>query len=115
MALLIIEKNWNIPQFKAILKSFETGKAVGYLELKKDVFGLEVREDILARCLKYERSWKEQGTESTKPLGLVRGSSRKAFPQKGRGKARVRSLRAPQFRGGIILLTRLYCSRTSSS
>ena len=40
------------------------------------------------------------GTASTKTLGQVRGTSAKAFPQKGRGKARVGSIRAPQIRGG---------------
>jgi large subunit ribosomal protein L4 len=73
------------------------------LDLKKTVFGVPLREDILARCIKYERSWKEQGTESSKSRSLVRGSSRKAAPQKGRGKARLRSMRAPQFRGGYAV------------
>jgi hypothetical protein len=98
---------WKNENLDAFLNSFATGLPIGLIELKKSVFGLQVREDILARCLKYEESWFKQSTESTKTLGQVRGSSKKQFPQKGRGKARVGSHRAPQFVGGETLLTRL--------
>ena len=74
------------------------------MELQKSVFGTRIRPDILAAAIKYEKSWLEQGTESTKNLGQVRGSTRKPFPQKGRGKSRVGTLRAPQFKGGKLNL-----------
>lgn len=84
----------------AWIKSWSEGHTFGLVELSKHVFGVPVRSDILSRSIRYELSWRAQGTESTKALGQVRGSTRKAFPQKGRGKARVGSIRAPQFRGG---------------
>ncbi|KAJ3268197.1 hypothetical protein HDV01_003344 [Terramyces sp. JEL0728] len=88
------------PFKQAFLKTFTTNNRIGLVELQKNVFGLDVRVDLMARCLKYEKSWKEQGTESTKARGQVRGTGKKAAPQKGRGAARIGSLRAPQFRGG---------------
>lgn len=83
--------------------SFESGSPMGLLELDRSVFGAPIRKDLIAHALRYERSWREQGTESSKNLGQVRGSTRKPFPQKGRGKARVGTLRAPHFRGGMLI------------
>eukprot|EP00842_Homolaphlyctis_polyrhiza_P006107 jgi/Hompol1/6498/HPOL_002275-RA len=91
---------WKYPFVQAWLHSFETGAFVGMLELDRNIFGVPVRSDILAKVAKYERDWMEQGTESTKALGQVRGSTRKPFPQKGRGMARVGTIRSPHFRGG---------------
>lgn len=45
-----------------------------------------------------------QGTSSTKTRSEVRGTTKKAAPQKGRGKARVGNMKAPQFRGGKVYL-----------
>lgn len=81
------------------LHSFKTGLNLGLLPFLSFI---PPRQDILFRCLKYEESWFSQSTQSTKQLGQVRGSTRKPFPQKGRGKARVGTLRSPQFRGGRI-------------
>ena len=94
----------NNSQVQAFIQSFNTGKPFGILELNRNVFGLDVREDLIARVLKYERSFDYAGTESTKSLSQVRGSAQKPFPGKGRGKARVSSIRAPQFRGGLSLI-----------
>lgn len=77
---------WKAKNLQAFIHSFETQKPLGLLEIKCEVFNLESREDILARCLKYEASYNAQGTESTKTLGQVRGSGRKHAPGKGRGK-----------------------------
>ncbi|KAH6565520.1 hypothetical protein BASA50_003630 [Batrachochytrium salamandrivorans] len=94
---------WKYPYVQSWLHSFSTGAFLGLLELNRSVFGVKVRPDILAKVLKYERDWHEQGTESSKNLGQVRGSTRKPFPQKGRGKARVGTIRAPQFVGGYAV------------
>ncbi|KAJ3070298.1 54S ribosomal protein L4 mitochondrial [Podochytrium sp. JEL0797] len=51
----------------------------------------------------YETAWRQQGTESSKALGQVRGTTRKPFPQKGRGKARAGTLRAAHFVGGYAV------------
>ncbi|KAJ3000781.1 hypothetical protein HDV02_003583 [Globomyces sp. JEL0801] len=96
----LLNIRWKNPTVQSWINSFQSGKSIGLVELDKEVFGTSIREDIMARCLKYEQSWAEAGTESTKTLGQVRGSSQKPFPQKGRGKARVGTLRAPHFKGG---------------
>ncbi|KAJ3119958.1 hypothetical protein HK098_004993 [Nowakowskiella sp. JEL0407] len=94
---------WKSPYLNAWIHKSDTAFPLGIIELARSVFGLPVREDILYRALRYEDSWREQGTESTLALGQVRGSTRKPFPQKGRGKARVGTLRAPMFRGGYTV------------
>lgn len=59
-----------------------------------------MRRDILQRVVVWQRDSLRQGTQSTKGRADVRGTSKKAAQQKGRGKARVGSLRAPHYRGG---------------
>lgn len=93
--------NFRIKTIQAFIFQQKTGAALGILELNKSIFANSpIRQDLIKRAITYELSWKEQGTESTKNLGQVRGSTRKPFPQKGRGKARVGTIRAPNFRGG---------------
>ena len=98
--VLILDLWWKSSTIHAWCHSFNTGDKIGLLSLNKCIFAGDQRKDLIAKALRYEASWKEQGTESTKNLGQVRGSTRKPFPQKGRGKARVGTLRAPHFRGG---------------
>ena len=68
-------------------------------------FSAPTRSDLIHRAVLYELNAKRQGTHSTKDLSEIRGSTRKPFPQKGRGKARAGSLRAPQFVGGPFNLS----------
>lgn len=68
--------------------------------MQRKVFGAPLRKDILHRVVVWQRDAERQGTQSTKSRGEVSGTTRKAAPQKGRGAARVGSLRAPQRRGG---------------
>ncbi|TPX72651.1 hypothetical protein SpCBS45565_g00220 [Spizellomyces sp. 'palustris'] len=91
---------WKSPTVQAFLHSFASGEPIGLIELDRTVFGATPRSDLMSRAVRYEESWWAAGTESTKALGQVRGSTRKPFPQKGRGKARVGTIRAPQWRGG---------------
>ncbi|KAJ3298520.1 hypothetical protein HK104_010641 [Borealophlyctis nickersoniae] len=91
---------WKARAVHAWLRSFGTGEEIGLLELDRSVFGAHLRPDLLAIAMDYEQSWLYAGTESSKPLGRVRGSTRKIFPQKGRGRARHGTRRAPQFVGG---------------
>ncbi|KAJ3154863.1 54S ribosomal protein L4 mitochondrial [Geranomyces michiganensis] len=97
-----VRQPWTQP-LNSFLRSFATAAPLGILELDRSVFGCIPRKDLLARAIRYEEAWRLQGTESTKNLGQVRGSTRKPFQQKGRGKARVGTLRAPQFNGGYIV------------
>lgn len=93
----------NISQkpIQSLLYAFESGSLHGLLQLSPDIFGIQtVRHDLLHRAVLFERNRLRQGTHATKELGQLRGSSRKFAPQKGRGKARVGSIRAPHLRGG---------------
>lgn len=84
----------------AWLQEFSSGSSIGLVELNRSVFGGPVRQDILARALRYEQIWRLQGTESTKSLSQVRATKKKPFAQKGRGKARQGTLVGPHFAGG---------------
>ncbi|KAJ3194822.1 hypothetical protein HK101_001824 [Irineochytrium annulatum] len=92
---------WKAPSLHAWVWNFNPPTSqIGLIELDRNVFGVPNRQDILYRALRYEQSWKEGGTESSKALGQVRGSTRKIVPQKGRGAARHGSKRSALFVGG---------------
>ena len=75
-------------------------KASGEIELDEKVFGVEMRKDLLARMVNYQRDKRRRGTHKTKTISEIAGSTRKPFRQKGTGRARQGSTRAAQFRGG---------------
>ena len=75
-------------------------KAAGELDLDDAVFGLEVRKDILARVVEWQRAKARAGTHKTKTRSEVSGTGKKPFKQKGSGNARQGTLRAPQHEGG---------------
>ena len=77
-------------------------KSAGEIELDDGIFGLEVRRDILARMVNYQLAKRRRGTHKTKTVGEISGTTRKAYRQKGTGRARVGSVRATQFRGGQV-------------
>ena len=58
-------------------------KSAGDIELKEEVFGVEVRKDILARMVKYQRAKRRSGTHKVKTRGEIRGTTAKPFNQKG--------------------------------
>ncbi|KAI7865832.1 ribosomal protein L4 domain-containing protein [Spinellus fusiger] len=87
---------------QAFLHDFSTNEPVSIVNLDRSVFGAPIRKDILHRVVVWQRDGMRQGTHSTKGRADVRGSTRKAAPQKGRGRARMGSLRAPHIRGGGI-------------
>ncbi len=75
-------------------------KNVGSVDLADAVFGLEVREDILHRVVRWQLAKRQSGDHKTKTLGEISGSTKKPFRQKGTGRARQGSTRAGQMRGG---------------
>jgi len=75
-------------------------KSVGSVELSDTVFGLDIREDLLQRVVRWQLAKRQAGTHKTKTLGEISGSTAKPFRQKGTGRARQGSTRAPQMRGG---------------
>lgn len=78
-------------------------KEVGEIDLSDEVFGLEPRADLITRMVNYQLAKRRAGTHKTKGRSEVAGTSKKPFKQKGTGRARQGSLRAPQFRGGGIV------------
>jgi large subunit ribosomal protein L4 len=78
-------------------------KKVGTLDLDDAVFGVEVRSDILARMVNWQLNKRRAGTHAVKHRGEVSGTTRKPFAQKGTGRARQGTHRAPQHRGGAVV------------
>jgi len=78
-------------------------KAAGDIDLDDAVFAAEVRKDILARMVNYQLAKRRAGTHLVKTRGMVSGTTRKPFRQKGTGRARQGSYRATQFRGGATV------------
>ena len=78
-------------------------KNVGSIELADEVFGVEVRRDILARMVNYQLAKRRAGTHKTKQIWEVSGTTKKPYNQKGTGRARQGSLRSAQFRGGGVI------------
>ena len=80
------------------------GKKVSDVELKEEIFGIEPNEAIVHSALVNYLANQRQGTQSTKTRAEVRGGGRKPWRQKGTGRARQGSIRAPQWiKGGIAL------------
>ena len=80
------------------------GKKVSDVELSEVVFGIEPNEAVVHSVLVNYLANQRQGTQSTKTRAEVRGGGRKPWRQKGTGRARQGSIRAPQWiKGGIAL------------
>ena len=76
------------------------GKAAGTLELKPEVFGVEIRVPLLHQAVVRELADRRAGTHDTKGRSEVSGGGRKPWKQKGTGRARQGSIRATQWKGG---------------
>ena len=76
------------------------GKDAGKVSLSDAIFGLDPREDILARVVRWQLAKKQQGTHKSLGRAEISRTGAKMFRQKGTGRARHSSARAPQFRGG---------------
>jgi len=75
-------------------------KIIEKINLREDVFGVQVKQGILHQVVVNFLANQRQGTHSTKTKGLIRGGGRKPFKQKGTGRARAGSTRSPLWRGG---------------
>ena len=81
----------------------QSGVKVGEIQLNDAVFGVEVNEAVMHQAVVRQLSNERLGTHATKTRGMVRGGGRKPWKQKGTGRARQGSIRAPQWRGGGIV------------
>ncbi|MGH6734821.1 MAG: 50S ribosomal protein L4 [Methyloceanibacter sp.] len=84
---------------KADVTTLDAKKA-GTVELSDDVFGLTPRADILQRMVRYQLAKRRSGTAHVKDRSEVNATTAKMYRQKGTGRARHGSKKAPIFRGG---------------
>jgi large subunit ribosomal protein L4 len=92
-----------------------TGKKTGSVTLPADLFDVETNIPLMHQVVVAQLAAARQGTHKTKGRGEVSGAGRKPFKQKGTGRARQGSIRAPQHRGGGIVhgpVPRDYSQRT---
>ncbi len=88
----------------ATLDVYSTDKEkVGTVELDASVFGAEVKAHLLHAAVRYQLAKRRQGTHAVKRRSDVRGGGRKPWKQKGTGRARQGTIRAPQWRGGGVV------------
>lgn len=78
----------------------EHGKSVGTAELQDSVFGTDINVPLLHQAVVRELADRRRGTHDTKTRSEVSGGGRKPWRQKGTGRARQGTIRAPQWRGG---------------
>src|SRR5947209_18716562 len=79
------------------------GKETGQLQLPEAIFGTPVNAAVLHQAVRRQQANERQGTHDTKTRGEVSGGGKKPWKQKGTGRARQGSTRAPQWRhGGVV-------------
>ena len=79
------------------------GKTAGTAELADSVFGIEPNIPVMHQVVRKQRASWRAGTHSTKTRGQVRGGGKKPWRQKGTGRARQGTIRAPHWRGGGVV------------
>ncbi|MCT2592247.1 50S ribosomal protein L4 [Streptomyces sp. N2-109] len=92
-----------------------TGEKAGSVELPESIFGVQVSIPLIHQVVTAQLAAARQGTHKTKTRGEVRGGGKKPYRQKGTGRARQGSTRAPQFVGGGVVhgpVPRDYSQRT---
>lgn len=78
-------------------------KEVGEIELSDSVFGAEVRQHLFWEVINWQRAKRRAGTHAVKTRAYVSGGGKKPFKQKGTGRARQGSTRAPHWVGGAVV------------
>ena len=79
------------------------GEKVAELELADAVYGIEPNIPVMHQCVRYLMAMDRQGTHDVKGRSEVSGGGKKPWRQKGTGRARQGSIRAPQWRGGGVV------------
>lgn len=86
---------------KLAVKTLEN-KDAGEITLDKDIFGIDIRNDVLHRVVNWQLDKRRAGTHKVKTRGEITGTSKKPWNQKGTGRARAGDLKRPQDRGGGV-------------
>lgn len=81
----------------------QSGEKVRDLVLNDEIFGIEPNTQVIYDVVNCQRAAMRQGTHDVKNRSEVRGGGKKPFRQKGTGRARQGSIRAPQWRGGGVV------------
>jgi len=81
-----------------------SGSDAGTVDLDDEIFGIEPNVAVMHQVVTAQLAAKRSGTQSTKTRSEVRGGGAKPWKQKGTGRARAGSIRAPQWRGGGVAL-----------
>ncbi|MFR0584871.1 50S ribosomal protein L4 [Lactobacillus porci] len=81
----------------------QNGNQAGEVALNDNVFSVEPNEAVVFDAIIRQRAGKRQGTSKVRNRSAVRGGGKKPWRQKGTGRARQGSIRAPQWRGGGIV------------
>ncbi|GGO74659.1 50S ribosomal protein L4 [Nonomuraea cavernae] len=92
-----------------------SGAKAGTVDLPEDIFGAKVNVPLIHQVVVAQLAARRQGTHKAKTRGEVRGGGKKPYRQKGTGRARQGSTRAPQFAGGGVVhgpVPRDYSQRT---
>ena len=79
------------------------GKKVGSADLADGVFGIEPNTFVVHQVVRSQMAARRSGTHQTKTRGLVSGGGKKPWRQKGTGRARQGTTRAPQWKGGGVV------------
>jgi large subunit ribosomal protein L4 len=79
------------------------GKAAGTVELPAEVFEAPINVHVMHRVVRAQQAAARAGTHSTRTRAQVRGGGKKPWRQKGTGRARQGSIRAPQWTGGGVV------------
>jgi large subunit ribosomal protein L4 len=80
-----------------------SGEKSGTVDLPDEVFGVQVNVPVMHQVVRAQLAAARAGTHSTKTRSEVRGGGKKPWRQKGTGRARQGSIRAPQWRGGGVV------------
>ncbi len=107
-------KSREVSSLDVSVRTFD-GRSSRRVSLPAEIFGVEPNLSLMHQVVVAQLAAKRQGTASTKTRGEVRGGGAKPYRQKGTGRARQGSTRAPQFEGGGIVFgptPRSYAQRT---
>jgi large subunit ribosomal protein L4 len=77
--------------------------SVGEVSISKDIFGCEIRSDVMYRVVQWQLDKRRSGNHKTKAISEISGTTKKPYKQKGTGRARHGSLRSNIHRGGAII------------
>ena len=81
----------------------QSGEKVRDINLSDEIFGIEPNQQVIYDVVNCQRAAMRQGTHDVKNRSEVRGGGKKPWRQKGTGRARIGSTRAPQWRGGGVV------------